>query len=98
MRERSRLSFASTPTEQPPRKLSGKQDRVVEDNLERGTGGAHRRGLRIALSRGRMKLSGTVTDGVCNASSDAIAPICSTGALTKMTHIAIIGAGITGLT
>jgi D-amino-acid dehydrogenase len=45
-----------------------------------------------------MKLSGTVTDGVCNASSDVIAPICSTGALTKMTHIAIIGAGITGVT
>jgi D-amino-acid dehydrogenase len=90
--------LALTPTEQPPRKLSGKQDRVVEDNLERGTGGAHRRGFRIVLRRGRMKLSGTVTDGACSASGDAIARICSTGALTKMTHIAIIGAGITGVT
>ncbi|VXC79912.1 hypothetical protein BURKHO8Y_40017 [Burkholderia sp. 8Y] len=42
---RERSSMATTPTEQPPRKLSGKRT-VQQEHLESGAASAHRRGAR----------------------------------------------------
>lgn len=44
-----------------------------------------------------MKLSGTVTDGACKPLKNGWTSLVN-GSLKKMTHIAIIGAGVTGVT
>ena len=90
--ERPRIR-CTAPTEQPPRKLSGKRTTATE-HLERGACSAHRRGS--PLPAGGVKLSGTRDRwGVGAGVRPALT--LSSGDLPCPT-IAVIGAGITGVT
>jgi D-amino-acid dehydrogenase len=81
------------PTEQPPRKLSGTKDRFVEDDLERDAGASAEGGSSQADLR--TKLSGTMTDGALGPGSGSRATMSK---WPLMPRIAVIGAGITGVT
>lgn len=84
------------PTEQPPRKLSGPRTVRLND-LERGASSAHRRGKPFCASV-TVKLSGTATDWGATADRKVRTLTLCRGDYVPMPHIAIIGAGITGVT
>ena len=87
----------STPTEQPPGKLSGNRDRIVRRSGERCTSRAPTEGEARHARRG--ELSGTATDGdrrIGFSRPVSCRPLVVSS--ISMPHIAIIGAGITGVT
>jgi len=64
MSERERIRETGSPKEQPPRNLSGTEDRAGHDTLESETAseaGLHRRGK--PGPKPARKLSGSVTEG-----------------------------------